>query len=166
MSSALQATSAAVRTGSFKYLVPSVEHSLYRNGKVLTRRDRDGSDAEWKGVDLEPRDMQVTDARGLPDGKQRTLLQNGFELRRQRLTDPTLDFLNHDAVIASYYPQCAELVCEASGASFAAAFDHNVRSASARATSAGSRAASRCKARRMSCTATTRSPARRSACAT
>ncbi len=130
MSSLSETSGAAVRSGSFKYLIPSVEHSLYRNGKVLTRRDRDGSDAEWKGVDLEAREMPVIDARDLPEGSRPTLARNGFELRRQSLAEPDLDFLDHDRVVRTYYPQCAELVREASGASFAAAFDHNVRSAS------------------------------------
>ena len=37
--------------GTFNYLAAPVEPSLYRNGKVFTRRDRDGSDADWVGVD-------------------------------------------------------------------------------------------------------------------
>src|SRR5262249_37384348 len=40
-----------------------------------------------------------------------------------------LDFLDHDQVVRHYYPECAEIVREAIGARFAAAFDHNVRSA-------------------------------------
>lgn len=120
---------AAVRPGSFKYLVASVEHSLYRNGKVLTRRDRDGSDARWEGVDLEDCVMPVQDARGLDAGERRTLAKNGFEMRPHGLTQADLDFFNHDQVVRSYYPQCAEIVREASGARVVAAFDHNIRSA-------------------------------------
>ncbi len=116
--------------GAFKYLRDSVEHSLYRNGKVLTRRDLDGSDAEWKGVDLEPYTMPVTDARALPANKRPGLAANGFAYRAQALLTPDLDFLTHEAVIRDYYPQCTELVREASGARLVAAFDHNVRSAS------------------------------------
>ena len=55
----------SVRLGVFHYMQPSAESSLYRNGRVLTRRDRDGSDSDRLGVDLEERDMPILDARGL-----------------------------------------------------------------------------------------------------
>ena len=129
MASSSEAPPEAVRSGVFNYLKASVEHSLYRNGKVLTRRDRDGSDTTWEGVDLEARPMPVQDARRLEAAEQRTLAGNGFELLESPLADPALDFFNHDQVVRGYYPQCAEIVREASGASFVAAFDHNVRSA-------------------------------------
>ncbi|MBT4487934.1 MAG: hypothetical protein HOC72_10370 [Rhodospirillaceae bacterium] len=54
---------------------------------------------------------------------------NGFEVRACTLETPDLDFFNHDQVVREYYPQCVEILREASGASFVAAFDHNVRSA-------------------------------------
>ena len=129
MSSALDAATDAVRIGSFNYLTASVRHSLYRNGRVLTRRDRDGSDALWEGADLEPRDMPVHDARRLEATEQRTLAYNGFELLARPLATPNLDFLDHDQVVRNYYPRCAEVVREVSGANFVAAFDHNIRSA-------------------------------------
>ena len=115
--------------GSFKYLTGSAEHSLYRNGKVLTFRDRDGSDAGWEGVDLEAREMPVNNARQSEKSSRRTLAQNGFEAREYPLEMPNLDFLNHEEVVRIYYPHCAEIVREATGASVVAAFDHNVRSA-------------------------------------
>lgn len=115
--------------GAFNYLTASVEPSLYRNGKVFTRRDRDGSDTERVGVDLESRAMPVHDARRLEGTARRTLAANGFEALHAPLTGPAIEFLDHDAVVRKYYPQCAELVQEVSGARFAAAFDHNVRSA-------------------------------------
>lgn len=120
---------AAVRTGSFNYLEPSVEHSLYRNGKVLTRRDRDGSDAAWEGVDLEARQVPVHDARALAGAEERTLAHHGFEMRPHRLARPDLDFFDHVRVVRTYYPQCEAVVREATGAAVVAAFDHNVRSA-------------------------------------
>ena len=133
MSSALEIARGALgdtaRAGSFKYLAASVQHSLFRNGKVLTRRDRDGSDGGWDGVDLEAREMPVHDARALAATARRTLARNGFEVRARSLASPDLDFFNHAQVVETYYPQCAEIVAEASGASFVAAFDHNVRSA-------------------------------------
>ncbi len=129
MSLASDTAREAVRTGSFKYLAPSVQHSLYRNAKVFTRRDRDGSDAGWEGVDLEARLMPVHDARRIDDAAPRTLAQNGFEMRDRPLAKPGLDFFDHDQVVRSYYPHCADIVREASGASLVAAFDHNIRSA-------------------------------------
>jgi hypothetical protein len=129
MSAAVEATMVASRTGSFNYMSASAQHSLFRNGKVLTRRDRDGSDAQWLGVDLAACDMQVRDARPLTGRDERTLAVNGFEMRAAPLAGPDLDFLDHESVVRAYYPHCAEIVRAASGASFAAAFDHNVRSA-------------------------------------
>lgn len=118
------------RTGVFKYLTASVEHSLYRNGKVFTRRDRDGSDARWEGVDLEPREMPVHDARQLTGADACTLKTNGFELQSAPLGTSEIDFFDNEQVVRGYYPLCAEIVREVSGARIAAAFDHNVRSAS------------------------------------
>ncbi len=129
MASPAKRASDASRIGSFKYLAPSAEPSLYRNGKVLTRRDEDGSDAGWQGVELEAREMPVHDARGLEATARRTLAMNGFEVCTSPLSMPDLDFFNHDQVVQSYYPECAEIVRAVSGASFVAAFDHNVRSA-------------------------------------
>ena len=129
MSSTAGAAARAVRTGSFNYLAASAEHSLYRNGKVLTRRDQDGGDGGWEGVDLEAREMPVHDARGLEATARRTLAVNGFELQGRPLAKPDLDFFDHDQVVRTYYPHCAEIVAEASGARVVAAFDHNVRSA-------------------------------------
>ena len=118
-----------VRLGVFHYMQPSAESSLYRNGKVLTRRDRDGSDSGRLGVDLEEREMAILDARSFPPSAQPTLAANGFELARRPLADPDLDFLDHEAVVRSYYPDCADIVRAATGAATVAAFDHNIRSA-------------------------------------
>ena len=123
------AGSDAVRIGSFNYMTAAVLHSLYRNGKVLTRRDQNGSDAGWEGVDLEARQMPVHDARRIETTAPRTLAHNGFEMLARPLATPDLDFFNHDQVVRKYYPHCAELVREAGGANFVAAFDHNIRSA-------------------------------------
>ncbi len=129
MNSTVNKPAEAVHTGSFNYLRPSAQSSLYRNGSVLTRRDRDGGDDHWEGVDLEARPMPVRDARSLALEERPTLASNGFEMLTRPLVNPDLDFLNHDQVVLSYYPDCAEIVREASGAAFTAAFDHNVRSA-------------------------------------
>jgi hypothetical protein len=129
MASMTDAQSPAVRTGLFNYMADAAQSSLYRNGKVLTRRNRDGSDARWEGVDLMERRMPVVDARTLAAQPSCTLAANGFEMQRRVLARHDLDFLDHEQVVRHYYPECAEIVREASGASFAAAFDHNVRSA-------------------------------------
>jgi hypothetical protein len=111
-------------------MVQAAQPSLYRNGKVLARRDRDGSDDGRTGIDLEPRDMPVHDARRLDASDQRGLAASGFELRAAPLHDAKLDFFDHGQVVRGYYPHCAEIVREASGADLVVAFDHNVRSAS------------------------------------
>jgi hypothetical protein len=129
MASMTHAQTTASRTGLFNYMADSTESSLYRNGKVLTRRNLDGSDAHWEGVDLKERRMPVANARTLAAQPPCTLATNGFEMQLRPLARKNLDFLDHEQVVRHYYPECAEIVREASGASFAAAFDHNVRSA-------------------------------------
>ena len=125
----MEPTRDGVRLGTFRYMQSSVESSLYRNGRVLTRRDRDGSDSGRVGVDLEPREMAIIDARKLAPSDQPTLAANGFELFERPMANPGLDFLDHDAVVRAYYPECTEIVRVATGAVTVAAFDHNVRSA-------------------------------------
>lgn len=130
METVLETKEKGVRAGSFRYMIPAAEHSLYRNGKVMSRRDLDGTDNDMIGVDLEDKDMTVHDARQLEQsGGRRTLLANGFELMTRPMANPDIDFMVHEQVVRSYYPECADIVREASGASFVAAFDHNVRSA-------------------------------------
>ena len=118
-----------VRLGTFRYMRPSVESSLYRNGRVLTRRDHDGSDSGRVGVDLEDCEMAVIDARNLAPSEQPTLAANGFGLTEWPMANPDLDFLDHDAVVRAYYRECTEIVRAATGAVTVAAFDHNIRSA-------------------------------------
>ena len=116
-------------TGIFTYLKPSVESSLFRNGKVLTRRDKDGSDSGWLGVDREQHEVPVYNARRLEGGNRRTIIRNGFELLEHPLPDGGIDFFDQDRVVKTYYGQCEELVREFTGA-HVFAFDHNIRSAS------------------------------------
>ena len=126
---AMESDRTGLRIGTFRYLQPSVASSLYRNGKVLTRRNRDGSDSGRVGVDLEDREMAIVDARTLAPPARPTLAANGFELVERPTADPGLDFLDHDSVVRTYYPDCAGIVRAATGAATVAAFDHNVRSA-------------------------------------
>ncbi len=122
-------STAAAQTGAIPYISAAAEHSLYRNGKVLTRRNLDGSGDGWTGVDLDVQPKPVHDARGLASTDQPSLDAHGFELFTRPLADPGLDFLDHEAVVRGYYPDCEALLREASGARRVAAFDHNVRSA-------------------------------------
>ena len=115
------------RMGSFNYLAASVEPSLYRNGRVLTRRDRDGSDSGSQGLVMERVSVPIQDAR--PRGAACTLERNGFEHRARPLRDPKLNFLQHEPVIQHYYAECADLVRDVTGATQVFPFDHNVRSA-------------------------------------
>ena len=107
-----------------------VESSLYRNGKVLTRRDSDGSDGGTEGVDLHEYVMPVSDSRALACEQARTLEYNGFELLQHGLTDNRFDFFDHNRVIDRYYGECADAIKLATGAHYVFAFDHNIRSAS------------------------------------
>ena len=123
----------AARTGTFNYMSDAAQPSLYRNGRVLTRRDLDGSDSRWEGVDLKPFQMPVHNARQRTGTDRKTLAANGFELHVRPLPRRDLDFLDNRQVVRNYYPHCAEVVREASGARFVVAFDHNVRSAAGKA---------------------------------
>ena len=116
-------------SGSFNYLDRAIAPSLFRNGRVLTRRDRDGSDAGTEGVELDRQTLPVRDARPLAGDARCTLARNGFELADEPPADPTLDFFDHDAVVDRYYDECAAIIQRASGADLVVAFDHNVRSA-------------------------------------
>lgn len=130
MASKMTAQTDSARTGELTYLAPSVESSLYRNGKVFTRRDGSGNDFPWEGATLDKRQIPVCDARALPAAQRPTLESNGYEMLDSPLADASLDFLDHDQVVSRYYSQCAEVIKAASGAHFVAAFDHNIRSVS------------------------------------
>ena len=113
--------------GTLNYLDASIAPSLRRNGAVLTRRDADGSDAGTEGVVVDKRTLVIEDARA----GDATLVANGFELRADAA--PAVDFLSTAAVLRDYYEPCEALVRDHTGASVVHAFDHNVRSASAKA---------------------------------
>ena len=111
-------------SGRLNYLDSSLQSSLYRNGKVLLRRDADGSDSDMQGVVFDERQMPVYNAR-LLDGQNgqapRSLETNGFELLTRPLERPDLDFFDHEEVIRDYYRECAQIVSQATGAASAAA---------------------------------------------
>ena len=121
--------------GRLNYLDSSLQSSLYRNGKVLLRRDADGSDSGMQGVVFDERQMTVHNARLLAEKEgqnghaPRRLETNGFELLSRPLECPDLDFFDHREVVQDYYRECAQIVSAATGAASVRAFDHNVRSA-------------------------------------
>lgn len=114
--------------GFFNYLDPGIASSLYRNGKVLMRRLPDGSDADMQGVTTRRRKMPVYDGRDACAENRPSIASNGFELLDRPVQRRGLDFLDHAQVVRHYYPRCAEIVEQATGAK-TFAFDHNVRSA-------------------------------------
>ena len=99
-----QAQTDAVRTGAVTYLAASVETSLYRNGKVLVRRDSEGNDTPWEGTERDKRQVLIHDARGLAGPERRTLGANGFEMLERPLAAPALDFLDHEQVVRRLLP--------------------------------------------------------------
>jgi len=127
--SAAPATDREASVGRLNYLDSSVPSSLYRNGKMLLRRNADGSDSELEGVVFDERQVTVRNARPLEGDQRRTVEKNGFELFFRPLAHPDLDFLDHQDVIHKYYHECEQLVQEVTGAATVVAFDHNVRSA-------------------------------------
>lgn len=115
-------------SGILDYMDAGVEPSLYRNGKVLTRRDADGSDAGWQGVVRSKFELPIQDARALQGEARQTLARNGHELLSGQPAIDGIDFLDHQQVVRRYYPQCADIVRAHTGARVYA-FDHNIRSA-------------------------------------
>lgn len=109
------------------YLAASVESSLYRNGKVFTRRDRDGIDDAYHGTVMEQRDVLINDARRLNQSERRNIEAHGFELIHQPLQRSDLQFFDHRQVVQEYYPECAEIVRRTTSAAQVSAFDHNIR---------------------------------------
>jgi hypothetical protein len=114
--------------GRLNYLDSSVPSSLYRNGRMLLRRNADGSDSAWEGIVYDERQVTVHNARLLDGDQRRTVEKNGFELCFRPVAHPNLDFLDHQDVIQHYYRDCEQLLKEVTGAATVVAFDHNVRS--------------------------------------
>ncbi len=121
-------------TGILDYLADSVKSSLYRNGEVYTRRDRDGSDHGSEGAVMSEQCVTISNARDDAHNCHFTIDANGFELLTQPLSNPDLNFYDHQQVVNFYYPECAEIIRQASGANTVFAFDHNIRSVAGKKT--------------------------------
>ena len=116
-------------SGFFNYMSANSQSSLFRNGKVLTRRDSSGSDAGSVGIHLEKYEKNVLNARDSLSIEGIKLDKQGFELFPSKLGKKDIDFFNNQQVIKTYYSHCAELIKEVTGARSVLAFDHNIRSA-------------------------------------
>ena len=113
-----ESTEESARRGALNFLVEETESSLFRNGKVYTRRDGDGSDSRFVGVRLESHTLDIRNARKLSGVTKKTCEANGFELLDAPLDNPSLDFLDHQQVVESYYRQCEDLVSQSTGARY------------------------------------------------
>ncbi len=111
------------------YTAKSVKSSLYRNGKVYTRRDTDGNDDEEFGYREEKHSVPIHNARLLEESEKPRIGPNGFELLERPLQQPRLDFYDHREVVQQFYPECAEVLKQVTGTDRVFAFDHNIRSA-------------------------------------
>ena len=74
------ANRAGESAGRLNYLDASIQSSLYRNGKLLMRRNADGSDTGMEGVVFDERQMTIHNARLLDGPERRCLGANGLEL--------------------------------------------------------------------------------------
>ena len=111
------------------YLSPSVESSLYRNGKVFTYRDSDGNDSAFTGAEMIRQQVVINNARaGDKDTISPQLIREGFELFYRPLQNSGLSFFDQQRVLQDYYPECESIVQKATSATHVFAFDHNVRS--------------------------------------
>src|SRR2546428_13054670 len=103
--SAAPATDCEASVGRLNYLDSSVPSSLYRNGKMLLRRNADGSDSELEGVVFDERQVTVRNARLLEGDQRRTVEKTGFELVFRPLAHPDLAFPDTQASFHKNYPQ-------------------------------------------------------------
>ena len=122
-----QERSAVPEKPVFNYIDASVPSSLYRNGRVYLHRGPDGNDSQLEGYIPDAQQITVRDARTLDGDEAPDFQRNGFGRFDHPLSDPNLDFLNHESVVRRYYPACETLMRSVTGASHVFAFDHNVR---------------------------------------
>ncbi len=93
-----------VKTDEFRCLGASVDSSLFRNGKVFSRRDGSSNDGVWKLANIEIRSMPVCDARSREREKHTALGVNGFELVEEPLGCAGIGCLVGREVVRHSYP--------------------------------------------------------------
>lgn len=87
------------------------------------RRDVTGCDSGIEGLQWDPVELQVTNARPLS----MKIKENGFQLINDPL-ERKIDFLDTNDVIDHYYPSCEKLLTNVLGKGVTVrAFDHNIR---------------------------------------
>ncbi len=118
----------STKSGVFNYMDSGAESSLFRNGRVYTKRDLDGSDGGSFGVDTGAHTVAIQDARTLKGSARKSCAINGFEMLDAPLESVGVDFFDHQQVVSTYYRECEALVAASTGGR-AFAFDHNIRSA-------------------------------------
>lgn len=106
------------------YQMDEAEHCLIANGKMYTMRDGSGADSEWIGVKKVPKQVMVHNARNV----NASLDDQGFMLYDAPTAVAREGFDDIYTILQDYYAECAAVVKKVTGASFVAAFDHNVRS--------------------------------------
>tara|TARA_B000000441_G_C21724449_1_gene341440 strand:- start:286 stop:1248 length:963 start_codon:yes stop_codon:yes gene_type:complete len=117
-------------SGIFQTYNLKYHNSLYKNGKVFTKRDINGSDAGSKGIDLNKKNIKILDARETSQKNKISIDKQGFEILHSNINNLDLDFFNNKEVLDKYYSYCADFIKDRTGAKDVYAFDHNIRSAS------------------------------------
>ncbi|CAK9091270.1 Uncharacterized protein in dcmA 3'region (Fragment) [Durusdinium trenchii] len=116
--------------GVFNYQKPAVERTLVRNGKLYTHRDLRGSDDKIYGAQWSNEEVVVRNAR-LEEPFQ--LDVQGFELHKFPTNMAYSEFFLEDNILNRYHAEIIELVKKATGAKYVIPFDHNIRSATGKA---------------------------------
>ena len=116
--------------GFFNYMSEDSQSSLFRNGKVLTKRDLNGSDAGSEGINIDKKEMQIINARDSLARNNISIDSKGFEIINSNIQNLGIDFFDNNEVLNKYYNHCADFIKDRTGATSVYAFDHNIRSAS------------------------------------
>src|SRR6056300_144081 len=115
--------------GFFNYMSEDSQSSLFRNGKVLTKRDLNGSDAGSEGINIDKKEMKILNARDSLARKNISIDSKGFEIINSNIQNLGIDFFDNNEVLNKYYNHCADFIKDRTGATSVYAFDHNIRSA-------------------------------------
>ena len=111
-------------SGILNYMSEKSHNSLYKNGKVFTKRDINGSDAGSKGIDLNKQNIKIINARDTSQNNKISIDKQGFEILHSNISNLDLDFFNNKEVLDKYYSYCANFIKDRTGAKEVYAFDH------------------------------------------